>query len=92
MAADSDRDATPEPEPRAVAEDLFDRWIESGSEDGNGGRIVSIGRLSGVDGGGEPFEDVRYVDVYEVRDGLIRRLDVWNDLATEGIVDPRSRP
>jgi hypothetical protein len=31
---------------------------------------------------------VRYVDVYEVEDGLIRRLDVYNDLAVEGVVEP----
>lgn len=58
----------------------FDRWIETGPH------VVSIGTLYGVDNGGEAFEDVRYVDVYEVRDGLIRRLDVWNDLAVDGVV------
>jgi hypothetical protein len=31
---------------------------------------------------------VRYVDVYEIEDGLIRRLDVYNDLAAEGVVEP----
>jgi ketosteroid isomerase-like protein len=58
----------------------FDRWIESGN------RVVSIGTLSGVDREGEPFEGVRYVDVYEVREGRITRLDVWNDLAVDGVV------
>lgn len=58
----------------------FDRWIETDDE------VVSVGTLYGVDDDGERFEDVRYVDVYEVRDGAIRRLDVYNDLAVEGVV------
>jgi ketosteroid isomerase-like protein len=58
----------------------FDRWITSGSE------VVSIGRLYGVDGEGEAFSDVRYIDVYSVRDDKITRLDIWNDLTVEGIV------
>ena len=57
----------------------FDRWIESGD------RVVSTGTLYGVDDDGERFEDVRYVDVYEVRDGRIVRMDVYNDLAVEGV-------
>lgn len=60
----------------------YDRWIEAGSA------VVSIGTLYGVDNDGASFEDVRYVDVYEVEDGLIQRLDVWNDLAAEGVVEP----
>ncbi|KAB1198093.1 MULTISPECIES: nuclear transport factor 2 family protein [Haloferax] len=58
----------------------FDRWIEAGDT------VVSIGRLYGVDNDGIEFEDVRYVDVYEVRRGLIQRLDIWNDLAVDGVV------
>jgi ketosteroid isomerase-like protein len=60
----------------------FDRWIETGDT------VVSIGTLYGVDDAGESFDSVRYVDVYEVADGLITRLDVWNDLAVEGVVEP----
>lgn len=71
------------------ADKEFDRWIESEGE--NGGQVVSIGHLYGVDSAGEAFDGVRYVDVYEIRDGLIRRLDVWNDLAAEGVVDPGSQ-
>jgi len=58
----------------------YDRWIEC--EDG----VVSIGRLYGVDNDGERFDDVRYVDVYEVEDGQIARLDIWNDLTVDGVV------
>ncbi|MGM0449132.1 MAG: nuclear transport factor 2 family protein [Methanobacteriota archaeon] len=59
----------------------FGRWTVDGD------RVVSQGTLHGVDNDGESFEDVRYVDVYEVRDGTIRRLDVYNDLAVEGVVE-----
>lgn len=62
----------------------FDRWVEAGDT------VVSIGRLYGVDNDGVEFEDVRYVDVYEVRRGLIQRLDIWNDLAADGVVPVES--
>lgn len=59
----------------------FGRWTVAGD------RVVSQGTLHGVDNDGEPFEDVRYVDVYKVDEGAIDRLDVYNDLAVEGVVD-----
>lgn len=58
----------------------FDRWIETGET------VVSIGTLYGIDNDGEEFGDVRYVDIYEVEDGKISKLDIWNDLAVEGVV------
>ena len=60
----------------------FDRWITAGPH------VVSLGTLYGVDSEGEEFDGVRYVDVYEVRDGLIHRLDIYNDMTAEGVVDP----
>lgn len=60
----------------------FDRWITTGPH------VVSLGTLYGADTDGDSFDQVRYVDVYEVRDGLIRRLDIYNDLAAERVVDP----
>jgi limonene-1,2-epoxide hydrolase len=60
----------------------FDRWVTTDET------VVSIGTLYGVDTDGEAFSGVRYVDVYEIEDGLIRRLDVYNDLAAEGVVEP----
>lgn len=57
----------------------FGRWIVTDDE------LVSIGTLYGIDTDGERFEGVRYVDVYEVREGLIQRLDVYNDLAVQGV-------
>ncbi|MBP1902884.1 ketosteroid isomerase-like protein [Halorubrum trapanicum] len=64
------------------ASKAFGRWTVDGD------RVVSQGTLHGVDNDGTHFEDVRYVDVYEVREGAIRRLDVYNDLAVEGVVEP----
>jgi len=59
----------------------FDRWLETGTH------VVSLGTLYGVDDDGDAFEDVRYADVYEVVDGEVVRMDVYNDLAVEGVVD-----
>jgi len=57
----------------------FDRWIVEGET------VISIGTLYGVGNDGVEFEGVRYVDIYEVRDGLISRLDIYNDLAVAGV-------
>lgn len=59
----------------------FGRWHETN------GIAVSQGTLYGVDADGEDFEGVRYVDVFEVEDGLVVQWDIYNDLAAEGIVD-----
>ena len=64
------------------ADKEFGRWITAGEH------VVSLGTLYGVDNDGEEFSDVRYVDVYEVRDGKIQRLDIFNDLAVDGVVEP----
>ncbi len=50
--------------------------------------VVSIGRLYGERLDGTPFEDVRYVDVFLLRDGLIVEQLVWNDLAAVGLAPP----
>ncbi len=57
----------------------FDRWIVEGET------VISTGTLYGVDNDGLEFEGVRYVDIYEVSDGLISRLDIYNDLAVAGV-------
>jgi limonene-1,2-epoxide hydrolase len=64
------------------ADKEFDRWITTGNY------VVSIGTLYGVDNAGDEFSDVRYVDIYEVEDGEIQRLDIFNDLAVDGVVEP----
>jgi hypothetical protein len=43
--------------------------------------VYSLGTLHGEWPDGTPFEGNRYVDRYVVKDGLITRMDVWNDSA-----------
>ncbi|MGM0718306.1 MAG: nuclear transport factor 2 family protein [Halobacteriota archaeon] len=64
------------------ADKEFDRWIETDTD------VVSIGTLYGEANDGTTFDSVRYVDVYEVDPdrGVITRLDIWNDLAVDGVV------
>ncbi|WP_244545841.1 nuclear transport factor 2 family protein [Aureimonas phyllosphaerae] len=52
--------------------------------------VYSIGKLYGEWPDGTPFDDNRYVDRFEVVDGRITRMDVWNDSA-EWILDPSLR-
>lgn len=63
------------------AEKEFDRWITTGDH------VVSLGTLYGTDNDGETFDDVRYADVYRIEDGKIARLDIYNDLAADGVVE-----
>lgn len=43
--------------------------------------VFCHGTLHGTWLNGEAFEGIRFIDRMEVRDGLITRQDVWNDLA-----------
>ncbi len=43
--------------------------------------VYSLGTLHGEWPDGTPFEGNRYVDRYVVKNGLIVRMDVWNDSA-----------
>ena len=48
---------------------------------GEGCAVVwCVGALHGVSHDGAPFEGIRFVDRFEIADGLIRRQDVWNDM------------
>ena len=47
---------------------------------------VSTGTLFGTTLWGTTFSDVRYIDLFVIRDGLIREQYVWNDLADTGAV------
>lgn len=62
------------------ADKTFERWIEADDA------VVSQGTLHGVNNDGERFDGIRYVDVHRVEAGRIRRLDVYNDLAAEGVL------
>ncbi len=43
--------------------------------------VYNIGTLYGAWPDGTPFEGNRYVDRFVIRDGLIVKMDVWNDSA-----------
>lgn len=43
--------------------------------------VFCHGTLQGTWLDGETFQGIRFIDRMEVQDGLIRRQDVWNDLA-----------
>ena len=43
--------------------------------------VYSIGTLYGEWPDGEAFSGNRYVDRFEIKDGMISRIDVWNDSA-----------
>lgn len=55
--------------------------------------VYSVGTLYGEWTDGTPFEGNRYVDRFVVRDGLIVKMDVWNDsaerlLVAHGLIAP----
>ncbi|MBC8130280.1 MAG: nuclear transport factor 2 family protein [Rhizobiaceae bacterium] len=52
--------------------------------------VYSIGHLFGEWPDGTRFDGNRYVDRFVVRDGMIVKMDVWNDSA-EWILDPSLR-
>lgn len=41
--------------------------------------VLVTGTLYGEWQDGLAFEDIRFIDVFEIADGLIRRQEVWND-------------
>jgi len=58
-------------------------WMDKGDHT----VVYSNGTLYGEWPDGRPFAGNRYLDRYEVRDGKIVRMDVWNDSA-EWILEP----
>ncbi|MEV0394408.1 MULTISPECIES: nuclear transport factor 2 family protein [Polymorphospora] len=54
--------------------------------------VTSLGTLYGEGNDGEPFDRIRYADVFLLQDGLITEQHVYNDLAVErpAIADPDS--
>ncbi|MBP6852354.1 MAG: nuclear transport factor 2 family protein [Rhodoferax sp.] len=63
---------------RSVAK-TFERFDECWT--GEGAVVTCSGTLHGVWLDGSQFEGVRFLDRFDIRDGLIQRQDVWNDLA-----------
>ena len=58
-----------------------------------GGRVAVyvMGTLYGCNNYGVDFAGVRYIDRFEVEDGLIVCKQVWNDLAESGVLNPARR-
>jgi hypothetical protein len=52
--------------------------------------VYSMGRLFGENRYGVAFDGVRYIDRFQVADGLIVSQDVWNDLAESGVLAART--
>ncbi len=54
------------------------------------GDVVYVrGTLYGENLHGVPFEGIRFIDRFELRDGKIVAQDVWNDLAESGVLARR---
>ena len=48
--------------------------------------VYVIGTLYGVNMNAIPFADIRFIDRFLIRNGLIEQQDVWNDLAESGVL------
>ena len=58
---------------------VFERFDECWGDDAT--VVYCSGTLEGIWPDGSAFSGIRFIDRFEVADGLIRRQDVWNDLA-----------
>lgn len=47
--------------------------------DGDATHVLIAGALHGAWPDGEPFEGIRFIDLFELRSGRITRQEVWND-------------
>jgi ketosteroid isomerase-like protein len=52
--------------------------------------VYVMGTLYGLNNFGVDFTGVRYIDRFEVEDGLIVSQEVWNDLAESGVLNSTS--
>jgi ketosteroid isomerase-like protein len=64
----------------------FDRTDHFKTADGSD-IVYVMGTLYGVNRHGVPFEGIRYIDRFTLRDGRIVSQEVWNDLAESGVLD-----
>ncbi len=76
---------------RSVAKKLErvdESWTEAGAV------VYCSGRLHGTWNDGSSFSGIRFIDRFEIEDGLIRRQDVWNDmgLQPERLKQPGPQP
>lgn len=68
-----------------------DRYFVGAGEAPGELSVTSMGRLYGENLRGLPFSDIRYVDVFVIRDGAIREQLVWNDLAVRDVLGAQLR-
>jgi phenylpyruvate tautomerase PptA (4-oxalocrotonate tautomerase family) len=52
----------------------------------DGSVVYCYGTLEGEDLQGRPFADIRFIDRFMVRKGLLQKQQVWNDLVTSGVI------
>lgn len=64
----------------------YDSWDVVQRSDGSV-VVVVTGTLHGENLAGVPFQGVRFIDRYIVRDGRIALQQVWNDLAESGVLE-----
>lgn len=67
---------------------VYDAWDVAVRPDGTT-IVISTGTLYGENLYGVPFEGIRYIDRFVMREGKIIRQDVWNDLDASGVLDRR---
>lgn len=75
--------------PREIAEFNAARyaWVKKRygafdvAESAEGTVVYSVGTLYGAWPDGTPFEGIRYIDRFRLRDGKVVAWDVWNDAA-----------
>ena len=60
---------------------VYERFEESWDDEAT--VVYCSGTLHGVWLDGSAFEGIRFIDRFEVVDGLLVRQDVWNDLAEQ---------
>lgn len=74
---------------RSVAkkfEHIDESWTERGAV------VYCSGCLHGTWNDGSSFSGIRFIDRFEIEDGLIRRQDVWNDMGLQpGRLQPEDR-
>lgn len=64
----------------------FDQIDHAVRDDGSE-LVYILGTLHGVNKHGVPFDGIRYIDRFIVRDGKIAEQHVWNDLAESGVLE-----
>lgn len=62
------------------------RWDVAEREDGSV-VVYSLGTLFGDNVHGVHFEGIRYIDRFVLKDGKIIEQEVWNDLASSGVLN-----